>query len=408
MKIRVDAKKTKLSYSRFAYQYRHWKNHQPQSMRQVHIAGERTFIDYCGDTVAVVDTETGEIRRAQIFVGALGASDYMYFDASWSQSIENWITSHVRMLNYFGGVTSLLTPDNLKAATTTADRYEAEINRTYAEFAKYYGTAIMPARPYKPKDKAKAECTVLIVQRWVLMRLRNMTFYGLEQLNTELRKLMEFANNRKFKKMPGTRREMFKMLDQPALKALPLIPYVFKQYKKGKVGVDYHVELLHHYYSVPYKYIGFNVDIWYNAQVVEIYANLECLSKHVRSINHGNTTISEHMPMNHKKHVEWTEERCRIWAGTIGISTLYLVEKMLTSAHSEHAKRSCLGLMSLAKEYGSGRLEAASTYALQVGAITRKQLIAILKSNLDQVVISTEEESPAVLHENIRGSQYYS
>lgn len=404
--------KTELSYSYFAKRYKCWKRRQPQSMRQVHIGGDKVFIDYCGDTIGVVDSETSEIRKSHIFVGVLGASNYMYFDASWSQSTENWITSNVRMLDYFNGVPSLLVPDNLRSAVDCADRYEAEINRTYAEFARYYGTVVMPARPYKPKDKASAECGVLIVQRWVLMRLRNMTFTGLEQLNTELRRLMKFVNNRRFKKMPGTRQEMFEMLDQPALKPLPSLAYEFKQYKKARVGGDYHVELSHHYYSVPYQYVGWSVDIWYNAQIVEIHGNLECLAKHVRSMSRGNSTISAHMPVGHKKRAEWTEERCRTWANTIGMSTLHLVEKMLASAHSENAKRSCLGLMSLAKLYGSERLEAASSYALKVGAITRKQMISILKSNLDQVIISdtgsTTAESPnVIIHENIRGPEYY-
>jgi transposase len=403
----AEAGKTELSYSHFAHQYRAWKKCQPKSMRQVHIAGERTFIDYCGPTVNVIDTETGEVRKAHIFVGVLGASNYMYFDASWSQNIANWITSHVRMFNYFGGVTSLLTPDNLKSAVDHADIYEAEINKTYEEFARYYGTAVMPARPYRPKDKAKAENAVLIIERWVLMRLRDMTFYGLEQLNDALRTLMEFTNNRRFKKMPGTRREMFELLDKVALKALPAIAYEFNRYKKGRIGIDYHVELLHHYYSVPYQYVGRVVDIWYNEQVVEIYINTDCIAKHMYSINHGNTTVVAHMPENHRKRVEWTDERCRVWATTVGVSTLHLVEQMLINTHSERAKRSCLGLMSLAKKYGNNRLELASAYALQVGATTRKQMIMILESKLEQVSISDMNEAPVIIHENIRGSDNY-
>ena len=399
--------KTKLSYSHFANQYRAWKKRQPQSMRQTHIAGERVFVDYCGDTVGVIDVDTGKIRQVQIFVGVLGASNYTYFDASWSQSLPNWITSHVRMFNYFGGVTSLVTTDNLKAAVTKADRYEAELNRTYAEFAKYYATAIIATRPYKPKDKAKVENAVGIVQRWVLMRLRKMTFYGLEQLNAQLRILMEFVNNRPFKKMPGTRKQMFEMLDKPALKPLPEIEYIFKQYKKGRVRLDYHVELSHHYYSVPYKHVGCAVDIWHNEQIVEIYVNLECVAKHIKANNPGNTTINSHMPERHKKHVEWTSERCRTWAGTVGVSTLHFVERLLLTVHSENAKRSCVGLMSLAKKYGTQRLESACAYALQVNAITRKQIIMILEAKLEQVIVSDVEDAPIIIHENIRGNEHY-
>ena len=399
--------KTKLSYSHFAYQYRKWKKTQPSSMRQTHIAGEKVFVDYAGPTVSVIDSETGEVRQAQIFVGVLGASKYIYIDATWSQKLENWIGSHVRMFTYLGGVTSLIVPDNLKSAVTKADRYEPEINRVYAEFARHYATVIMPARIYRPKDKANAENGVLIIERWVLMRLRNHTFTGLKQLNDELRRLMVDVNNRKLQKLPGTRQLQFDEIDKPALKPLPNLAYEFKQYKRSTVGPDYHVELHRHYYSVPFQYIRQETDIWYNEHTVDIYLRGMLIAKHIRKLNPGNSSSPEHMPEKHKKYVEWTEERCCIWAKSIGISTLQMVKQMLTQTHSENARRSCLGLMSLAKKYGNERLEAACSYAFQVGARTRKDLITILEHKLEQINLSDSGETPLITHENIRGSSYY-
>lgn len=403
----IASGKTELSYSHFARQYRDWRDIQPQSMRQTHIAGEKIFVDYSGDTVAVTDSETGEVRQAQIFVGVLGASSYIYMEATWSQRISDWIGSHVRMLNRLGGCPTVITCDNLKSAISYVSRYEPEINKSYAEFARHYGIAIVPARPYKPKDKAKAENGVLIVQRWALMSLRNMVFNGLAELNVELRRLMQEINNRSFKKIPGTRQSAFESIDKPALKPLPAVAYVFKQYKKGRVGIDYHVELLKHYYSVPYQYIGQTVDIWYNDHLVSIYVHNNLIAQHISAGGHGTTSLPVHMPEKHKKQIEWTDERCIAWAKTVGVATWHLVEQMLVEAHSENARRSCLGLMGLAKKYGTTRLEEVCCYGLQIGVRRRKHLIAILEHNLDRKQSGTDD-SAVIYHENIRGSKCYS
>lgn len=400
------ASKTDLSYSHFARQYRNWRDTQPQSMRQIHIAGEKIFVDYSGDTVTVTDSETGEIRQAQIFVGVLGASSYIYLEATWSQRIPDWIGSHIRMLDHLGGCPAIITCDNLKSAISVVNRYDPEINKSYAEFARHYGIAIVPARPYKPKDKAKAENGVLIVQRWALMSLRNMTFTGLAELNIELRRLMQDINNRPFKKIPGTRQLAFESLDKPALRPLPIVAYVFKQYKKGRVGIDYHVELLKHYYSVPYQYIGREVDIWFNEEIVSIYAHNNLIAQHISAANHGTTSLPTHMPERHKKCVEWTEDRCINWAKTVGVATWHLVEQMLVEANSENARRSCMGLMGLAKKYGATRLEEVCCYGLQIGVRRRKHLIAILGHNLDMK--QPVSNDPAIYHDNIRGSKCYS
>ena len=401
------ASKTKLSYSHFAYQYRQWKKTQPSSMRQTHVAGDKVFVDYAGPTIPVIDSETGKIRQAQIFVGVLGASNYIYLEATWSQKLENWIGSHVRMFNHFGGVTSLIVPDNLRSTVTKSDPYEPELNRVYAEFARHYAMALAPARIYRPKDKAKAENGVLIVERWVLMRLRKYNFTGLLQLNDELRRLMVDVNNRKLQKLPGTRQTQFNEIDQPALKPLPVIAYEFKQYKRSTVGPDYHVELQRHYYSVPFQYIRQETDIWYNEHTVDIYLRGMLIAKHLRKLSPGNSSSPEHMPEKHKKYVEWTEERCRIWSKGIGVATLQLVEQMLTNTHSEGARRSCLGLMSLAKKYGNERLEAACCYGFQVGVRSRKDLITILEHKLEHVDLSDSGTVSSITHENIRGSSYY-
>lgn len=245
-----------ISYNHFCLLYRTWKKTQPKSMRQTHKAGDKVFVDYAGPTLEIIDPDTGEIRKAQIFVGILGASNYTYAEATWTQQLPDWIASHRRMLEFFGGVPALIVPDNLRSGVSKACRYEPDINPTYADFIDHYGTAVLPARPYKPKDKAKAENAVLIVERWIMARLRNDTFNGLTQLNQAISELVRDLNSRPFKKLPGSRQSTFNEIEKPALRPLPAHPYQFMHYKKARVHIDYHVELEQHYYSVPYQWTG--------------------------------------------------------------------------------------------------------------------------------------------------------
>jgi transposase len=240
-------------YSRFCDLYRRWKGHLSPVMRQHHVAGERLFVDYSGPTLEVICPKTGEVRTAQLFVATLGASNYTYVEATWTQSLPDWIASHVRAFDFFGGVTAQVVPDNLKSGVTHACFYEPTLNRTYADMAVHYDTAIVPARPYKPRDKAKVEGAVLIAQRWILARLRNQRFFTLDDLNAAIRPLLERLNLKVTRHLGASRRDLFERLDQPALKPLPVEPYVYAEWKQCRVGLDYHIDVHRHYYSVPHQ-----------------------------------------------------------------------------------------------------------------------------------------------------------
>jgi transposase len=399
------------SYSHFCLLYRSWKKTQPQSMRQTHKAGDKVFVDYAGQTVEVVDPDTGEIRKAQIFVGVLGASNYTYAEATWSQQLPDWIGSHVRMLNFFGGVPALIVPDNLRSGVNKACRYEPEINQTYADFIDYYKTAVLPARPVKPKDKAKAENGVLIVERWILARLRNHKFIGLAELNQAIAELIHYLNQKPFKKLPGSRATAFAEIDQPVLNPLPLYPYEYANFKKARVHIDYHVELEHHYYSVPYAFIGKEINIRFTTSRMECWYQGRQIAIHVRSYKKGaHTTLPEHMPKSHRKHMEWTPGRFLNWAAQIGLATTSLVKHLLENKpHPEQGYRSCLGLLNLAKRFGENRLEKACSYALKIGAKTRRSVESILVRNMENTAIASSQvytELP-IDHENLRGKNYY-
>jgi len=404
-------KQITVSYPQFCLLYRSWKKRQPQSMRQTHKAGDKVFIDYAGQTVNIIDINTSEVNTAQIFVSVLGASCYTYAEATWSQKLPDWIASHVRMLNFFGGVPALMVPDNLKSAINKACRYEPEVNLTYADFIEYYKTAVLPARPIKPKDKSKVENAVLIVERWILARLRNRIFYSLAELNVAISELLVILNNRRFKKLPGTRATAFAEIDRPALKPLPVYPYEYADFKKARVHIDYHVELDNHYYSVPYAFIGKETYLRFNEARVECWYQGKQIAIHARSYKLGqHTTTPEHMPKAHRKHMEWTPGRFLNWAVQIGPSTANFVKYLLEhKVHPEQGYRSCLGLLSLAKKFSEARLEKACGYALDAGLKTRRSVESVLLRNMENTPRKSEQiyiDLPAD-HENIRGKYYY-
>ena len=405
-----DAKLITLSYSQFCRRYRSWQGKQPSSMKQTHKAGDKTFIDYSGMTFRIIDPETGEIRAAEVFIGVLGASNYTYAEATWSQKLQDWIASHVRMFEYFGGVTALLVPDNLKSAINKPCRYEPDVNPTYAELVSHYNTAVLPARPYKPKDKSKAEGGVLLVQRWILAKLRNEMFVGLPQLNTAIRKLLIALNNKPFKKMPGSRASLFETLDKPELRSLPKFRYEYKDYKQAKVHVDYHIELEGHYYSVPFRHVGKRVEIWYNQNIVESFYKGKQIAIHARSnIKGQHTTLLEHMPKSHQKQSQWSKPRFLNWAGSIGENTQKIANHILDSKdHEEQGFRACLGLLKLGKKHSNERLESACHYAWLNNLRTRESVQSIIKKDLDkQTGLEIINLSKPITHENIRGSGYY-
>lgn len=372
MEYKGQAGELAMGYSHFCCCYREWKKTRRLSMRQEHRAGEQLFIDFCGPTVPVVNPDTGEIRRVAIFVAVMGASNYTYVEACEGQDMMSWLNANSRCLTFLGGVPKLLIPDNLKSAVKKADRYEPVINDSYQALAEHYSTIIIPARPYKPKDKPKAENGVLIVERWLFARIRNETFYTLRALNTRLRELLTDMNNRPMKGYGNqTRAERFRMLDAPALSPLPLATYEYTEYTAVKVGPDFHVEYDHHWYSVPHELVGQRLSLKAGQAVVQIWHKGLCVAQHPRSSHeYKHTTNPLHMPAQHRGHGTWTPERLIEMGGSIGPFTGRVVDAMLKAkAHPELAYRAVLGLTALQKKYGKERLEKASCVP---GTITRR------------------------------------
>ena len=395
-------------YSRFCDRYREWAKKLDLSMRQEHRAGEKMFVDYAGATVPVYDH--GVLREAAIFMAVLGASNFTYAEATWTQTIPDWTTAHVRAFSFFGGVPEILVPDNLKSGVARPCRYEPELNATYGDVLMHYGAVAIPARIRKPKDKSRAENGVLLVERWILARLRHRTFLSLADLNTEIRVLLVRLNDRPFRKLPGSRRSMYETLDKPALRPLPLEPYVFAEWKRVRINVDYHVAVDHHYYSVPYQLFGKELDVRMTAATVECFYQGRRVASHARrAAPHRHTTVAEHMPAAHKAYAEWTPERILHWTSKAGPSTRALAEKIIASRlHPQQAYRSCLGLLRLAKEYGEVRLEAACARALRVQAISYTSVKSILKTGLDnEPTPAGETKSRPIAHVNIRGPEAF-
>ena len=398
-----------MQYSRFCQMYRAWAAKLDVVMRFEHRAGEKTFVDDAGHTVGVVDRETGELRSAQVFVAVLGASSYTYAEATWTQALPDWVASHVRTFEFYGGCSELLIPDNLRSAVSRAHRYEPDINPTYHDLARHYGVAVLPARVRKPRDKAKAEVGVQVVERWVLAALRHRTFFSLVELNAAIATLLERLNNRPFRKLPGSRRTLFEQLDRPALRPLPVERYVFAEWKKARVNIDYHVEVARHYDSVPHALVGREVDVRLTATTVECLHRGQRVASHVRSVLKGrHTTADEHMPEKHRKMGQWSPERFRRWASTIGPNTATLIETVLRSRrHPQQAFRSCLGILRLAHSYGEDRLEAAAGRAVALGAHSYRSVESILNHRLDQRPSEQIELALPIEHDNIRGASYY-
>jgi len=397
-------------YSWFCHSYRDWTARLDVVMRHEHRAGEKLFVDYAGQTVDVVDSTTGEICKAQVFVAVLGASSYTYAEATASQNLEDWTGSHVRAFSYYGGVPEAVVPDNLKSGVSKACRYEPDINPTYNDLARHYQTVILPARVRKPRDKAKAEAGVLLVERWILAKLRKHTFFSLVELNREIKRLLQELNNRPFKKLPGSRKSQFDEIDKPALKPLPAAPYELAYWKKATVHIDYHVEVEGHYYSVPYTLVKKKLDVRYTANTVECFYRSKRVASHLRDNRRGHhTTVKEHMPVSHQKYHEWTPDRFKRWAATIGPQTAILTETLLLKrGHPQQAYRSLLGILRLGKSYGDQRLEAACERALHINALSYRSIESILKNGLDQKSLpGTDNKTRPVQHTNIRGAEYY-
>jgi len=397
-------------YTQFCELYWRWRKKLDYCMRQEHRGGEKLFVDY-SDGLSIVDILTGEMTLTQLFVSVWGASSYTYAEATLSQTLPDWTTSHVHAFEYFGCVPRVLVPDNLKSGVNKACRYEPELNQTYADMAEHYGCAVLPARPRKPRDKAKVESGVLIAQRWILAVLRHRTFYSLAELNAAIRECLERLNTRPLRQAKKSRRELFEAIDRPAALPLPQKAYEFAEWYKARVQLNYHIEVDHHYYSVPYPLLHEKLDLRLTATVVEALHKGERVAAHVRSsIRGGYTTLPEHMPQSHRYYAEWNPARFIQWAGKTGESTARLVERILaTRPYPEQGFKACLGIIHLARDYEPARIEAAAERALKFNACSYRSVKTILSTGLDRQRGSGGQlEIPGLLpHQNIRGQEYY-
>lgn len=396
-------------YSRFCELYSRWESKLSPVMRQRHPAGERLFVDYAGATLDVVCPRTGEVRSVQLFVATLGASNYTYVEASWTQSLPDWIASHVRAFEFFGGAPAQVVCDNLKAGVTKACFYEPAINRTYADMAAHYDTAVVPARPRKPKDKAKVEGAVLLAERWIVARLRNGKFFSLDEVNGAIGELLDRLNAKVTRHLGASRRDMFEQLDRPALKDLPVEPYVYAEWKECRVGLDYHIDVGRHYYSVPHQLLKQKLWVRITGRTIEAYFKGKRVAAHARtSGNYQHSTCKDHMPSHHRFRADWTPERMRRQAARIGPDTEALIEVILRERrHPEQGFRACLGILRLAKSYGANRLEAACERALEINARSYSSVKSILKNGLDRRTRERALGGPAITHPNIRGARYF-
>lgn len=394
-------------YSQFCELYRQWKKALDVPMRQDYKAGEKVFVDYTGDRLYITDPETGETLPVEIFVGVMGYSSYTYAEAQYSQSRENWIGGHVRMLQYFQGVPEVVVPDNLKAGVKDPCYYDPELNPAYQEFAEHYGLVVLPARVRKPRDKAKVEVGVQVVERWIMARLRHDTFFSLADLNRRIQVLLQELNGRPMAHLGQSRRELFEAVDHPALNPLPQRPYEFAQTKIARVSIDYHVEYDKHFYSVPNRLIQEEVRIRATEHLVEIYhkSQKDPVAVHPRSHAAGrHTTSKEHMPLNHQRRQEWNPERFVRWAEQVGPNAKTLIQTALTRRkHPEQAYRTCLGILGLAKKHSPERLDEACRQALAANVFAYGDV----KDILDHLPPADPALTASPTHPNLRGSDYY-
>lgn len=401
------------AYSQFAEHYRRWRRHLDVVMRQEHKAGEKLFCDFPGQTLPIYDPDTGAIHlRAELFVAVMGASSYVYAEVFPSQELLYWVTGHVNCFEHLEGCPQIAVPDNLRAGVTRPHRYEPTVNATFLEMAAHYNVAVMPARSYKPRDKAKAEAGVLLVERWILARLRHERFTSIAQANVAVKKLVAWVNDRPFRKIDGTRRSLFYAIDRPALRPLPPTRYDFATWKTMKVGIDYHLEVRaeRHYYSVPYRLVAERVEVRLSATTLEVFFKSKRVASHVRQHRPGFTTDPAHMPESHRRHAQWTPARIVSWTEKTGPATARLAQAILdTRPHPEQGFRSCLGIIRLADRYGAARVEAACARALVARSYSYRSVESILKNGLDQKPLPETTSPPLVhpVHENLRGPDYY-
>ena len=397
-------------YSRFCELFKRWRRKQDVVLRQEHKAGEKLFVDWAGTTVPIYDPSGGPVQQAHLFVAVLGASSYTYAEATRDEQLANWIGAHVRAFEFYRGVPKLVVPDNTKTGVTKACRYDPDLNPTYQEMAMHYSVGVVPARPYKPRDKAKVESGVQLVERWIIAALRHRKFFSIEELNQAIRELRDRINQRPFRKREGSRASQFVAIDKPALNPLPAEPFDLSQWSRARVNIDYHIVFDTNFYSVPYNLVQELVEVRSTPTTVELFHKGQRVASHLRVRGHGHTvTISEHRPRSHQAHLEWTPSRMVHWAQTIGPYTARLFERIMNDKpHPEMGYRSCLGIIRLAGQYSPARMEAAAERALVTGACRYQSVKSILKNSLDAVPPTEPPPSPSPPpHDNIRGAGYF-
>jgi transposase len=398
-----------INYSLFCQRHREFKQTLKSHMRQTYVAGDRVFVDYAGPTMPIFEQALGNTLHAQIFVGVLGASNYIYAEAHWSQKLPDWIAAHVRMFEHFGGVPGVVVCDNLKSAVIKASRTEPVINATYQNMADHYGTVILPARARKPKDKSKAENGVLIIERWILFRLRKRVFSSLGELNEAIRLLLIEVNSRPFKKLPGNRQSAFDAIDKPALMPLPSVHYEYAEFRKVRVGMDYMVEVDGRPYSVPDALRGREVELRLTATTVEVLCKGQRVASHVRSASNKPSIDPLHMKDAHRHFGLWNAADSLEWAQQAGAQVHGFLQVLLAAARThEHGYRATTGLKKLASDFGNERLNAACQRGIEIGATTLSSIRSILRNGLDQQPSEKTTNLEADFeHPNVRGSGYY-
>ena len=396
-------------YSRFCHHFQCWRQERDLVLRQEHRPGEKLFVDWAGDTIPIYDPSTGEAHPAQLFVAVLGASNYTYAEAAPDQQMASWIGAHVRTFEYLGGCPQLVVPDNTRTGVSKACRYEPDLNPTYQEMATHYAVGVLPARPRKPRDKAKVEVGVQIVERWILAALRHRRFFSLGEANRAIRELLDKLNTHPFKKREGSRRSLFEELDRPALRPLPAERFDLSKWSKATVNIDYHVQVDNSFYSVPYQLARQTVEVHATPTTIEIFHQGKRIASHVRTHKtYVAITDPEHRPASHRAHLDWPPSRMIQWAATVGPHTSQVVERILNAyPHPEMGYRSCLGIIRLGQRYPVARVEAAAQRAMITGAVSYKSMESILRRSLDQQPLSPPVARPLSGHDNIRGAAYF-
>jgi len=397
------------AYSRFCQLFREFERRLSPTMRQLHIAGHKGFVDYSGKGVPITDPLTGEVMTAEIFVAVLGASNLTYAEATWTQKLPDWIGSHVRMFRFWGGAPRLLVPDNLKSAIHKASFYDPEVNRSYGAMATHYGVGILPARPRRPRDKAAVEAGVRFAQSYILGRLRNVTFFSLAECNAAIAVAVERMNSREMRRLGMSRRQLFEAIERPVMQALPDDDFEFAEWRLARVGIDYHVEIQGFFYSVPHALLREQVDTRATAHTIEVFHHGRRVAAHARRYGgprHG--TLPEHMPSAHRRYAEWTPERLQRDARGVGPNTeALIIAVMRRRPHPEQGFRTCLGVMRLFRGLEAARVEAACLRAVEIGALSYASIASILKHRLDRSACPQAADGTPLLHENIRGSGYF-